>query len=64
MAEADYDNIKDDLAERNIKYQIADQYPHCYGEMNWILKYPVGQERDSCLCRHSHSSYKLTRGIE
>jgi hypothetical protein len=37
--------------------------PHCYGEMDWILKYPVDKvPKDSiCDCQYTNSCLFLTR---
>lgn len=36
---------------------------HCYGNMDWILKYPNGKEPPTsvCNCAYSKSCLKLTR---
>jgi hypothetical protein len=38
--------------------------PHCWGKMDWILKYPDGEEPRSSICNCEHGAYKcksLTR---
>ena len=39
--------------------------PHCFGEMNWILKYEMGEEPRGSICSNccSNSCMKLTREI-
>jgi len=39
-------------------------YPHCWGKMNWILKYEPGQEPNGsiCRCEFGHATcLKITR---
>ena len=39
-------------------------YPHCWGKMNWILKYESGKEPSSSICQCEFGSskcLKLTR---
>lgn len=38
--------------------------PHCWGKMDWILKYQVGMEPNSSICSCEYGSFKcllLTR---
>jgi hypothetical protein len=39
-------------------------FPHCWGKMNWILKYPIGMEPRTSICSCRHGALKcnlLTR---
>ncbi|PRR85538.1 hypothetical protein [Clostridium luticellarii] len=37
--------------------------PHCYGKMNWILKYPEDDtpKGSICSCQYTNSCLRLTR---
>jgi hypothetical protein len=37
--------------------------PHCYGKMDWILKYPEDEVPQSsiCNCNYTNSCFRLTR---
>lgn len=37
--------------------------PHCYGKMDWILKYPEDDtpQRSICSCAHVNSCLRITR---
>lgn len=37
--------------------------PHCWGKMDWILQYPVGEEKNVCSrCEHGvQTCLRLTR---
>lgn len=39
-------------------------HPHCWGKMDWILKYPIGMEPNYSVCRCEYGALKcklLTR---
>jgi hypothetical protein len=41
-----------------------DNKPHCWGKMDWILKYEDGHEPKESICNCEHGAYKcksLTR---
>lgn len=40
-----------------------DNKPHCYGQMDWILKYPEDNAPKSaiCDCQYTNSCLRLTR---
>lgn len=40
--------------------------PHCWGKMNWILKYEDGKEPETYICSCTHGAFKckaLTREL-
>lgn len=40
--------------------------PHCYGKMDWILKYPEDETPKEAICRcvFTNSCLRLTRSLE
>lgn len=40
--------------------------PHCYGKMDWILKYPEDKTPKEfiCKCEYTNSCLRLTRNKE
>lgn len=54
----------DKLIVENTKQEKSSIKPHCWGKMDWILKYPNGEEPKSSICNCEHGASKckdLTR---